>query len=664
MKVSVVSVFRNIGLVIAAMMVTHAASAGIAERAIRKNVAGIDVVVYPTAVKDVVSILGSLQVGGGLVAGQNPVVAEVTGSLLTEGTVRQDKFAIANQLESVAASVRFQPNDPRVMVMGRALKKDLPLVIGLLAEQLRTPAFSEEEFLKTKEQIVAQLRSALDEPEVHATEALSAAIYPAGHPNRLVPVQERLAALERLTVAEVRAFHKKYYGPKGMRLVFVGDVDASLIYAQITKAFGGWSGGFEVSRSVQPPSSPAKNELSVVLPGKSSAAVLLAQRTGLREMDADALALDVGTAILGSGFSGRLMSTVRYKEGLTYGIGADLKDHTFVDGTWFVFSSFNPALLDKGVASIRREVQRWWQDGVTAEELAARKASMIGRYQTAFGNTFSIAGQIVETLDRGRGLDWLDQYPKAIQALTLEQVNGAIRKHLDPKKMVLVKAGTLTEGGPAAATPAATSFDRAAAVQRLDMRLAEMDAFVARMDAEVQKLSSGGAPPPVEALQKLESKYPRPKFADLVPDARRVIQQSPSDDGALSAIRVLLLGVRGAPGGDEAAALETGKEVSPLLTRHFAKSDRIIDLGFQIAFPGRVETGAFWEAIYEGAEKPRTKAMAAIFAAQNYFEAVDKGDLPSAQATALRNRGKELANIVKTKYAAEKIGLDSFARPE
>ena len=56
-----------------------------------------------------------------------------------------------------------------------------------------------------------------------------------------------------------------------------------------------------------------------------------------------------------------------------------------------------------------------------------------------------MSAAIIGTVERGVGLAWLDNYPQAIQSVTLEQVNGAIRKYVDPQKMVLVKAGTFSK---------------------------------------------------------------------------------------------------------------------------------------------------------------------------------------------------------------------------
>jgi zinc protease len=54
-----------------------------------------------------------------------------------------------------------------------------------------------------------------------------------------------------------------------------------------------------------------------------------------------------------------------------------------------------------------------------------------------------MAGTILATLNRDLQLSFIDQYPSRVNALTKDQVNGAIKKHLNPEKMVLIKAGTV-----------------------------------------------------------------------------------------------------------------------------------------------------------------------------------------------------------------------------
>jgi zinc protease len=54
-----------------------------------------------------------------------------------------------------------------------------------------------------------------------------------------------------------------------------------------------------------------------------------------------------------------------------------------------------------------------------------------------------MASALLMAVNRGYDVDWLDDFPSKVKALTLEQVNGAIRKYLNPNQMFLVKAGTM-----------------------------------------------------------------------------------------------------------------------------------------------------------------------------------------------------------------------------
>jgi len=435
--------YKTLWMACIGMVVVSTASAGIADHVVRTKAGGVDLIIYPMGVKDVVTIGGTLPAGDSYAAGGNIAAASLTGMLLDKGTTKHDKFAIARQLDDVGAQLGFEVGQQTVSIAGKSLKKDVPMVIRLLAEELRTPAFSAEECAKAKTQFEGQMRPVLENTNYRAKDAFSRVVYGEGNPNRLIELPKWIAAAQSLRLEEIKAFHKKYYGPAHLTLVFVGDVDAKVIRSEVAKAFGSWSGGVDVEREAKAGESAARREEKVSLKDKTSVSVVLGQATGLRYQDADTLALRVGTAILGSGFTGRLMHTVRDKEGLTYGIGASVADDTFVSGSWLISATFAPALLDKGIASTRRELDKWWQGGVTADELAARKTNMIGQYQVGLATTEGMAGAILQTVSRGKPLSWLDELPKAIDALTVDRVNAVISKHLDPAKMVLVEAGTL-----------------------------------------------------------------------------------------------------------------------------------------------------------------------------------------------------------------------------
>jgi zinc protease len=417
--------------------------AAAAENGNRSQVAGIDLITYHTDVKEVVVILGSLPAGDAMAESRNIAIPTLAGMMLDRGTKSLDKFAIADQLDNVGAEIAFSVGTQSLEVRAKCLKKDLPLVIGLIAAELRTPALQLPEFNKAKQQFVGALEASAQNTEARVQEAFGRAIFPQGHPNRPHTVSDYEAAAQAATLDELRDFHAKYYGPAHMTLVVVGDVDAPETQTEIGKAFSGWTGGQDFVRPATPAALSAARDVSVPLADKPSVSVIIGQPTGLRYKDPDALALHVGTAIFGRGFTGRLMGIVRDKEGLTYNISAAVSEDSIVDGSWAISASFAPALLEKGLASTRRELDKWWRNGVTDQELAARKQGLVGGYLVGLSTTAGLANAILTDVQRGYGVSRLEQFPEAVNALTRDQVNSAIKNHLNPSVMVLVKAGSV-----------------------------------------------------------------------------------------------------------------------------------------------------------------------------------------------------------------------------
>jgi zinc protease len=420
-----------------------AARANMVDNSHRSSPAGIDLITYQTSVKDVVVILGAMPAGDAMAGSSNIAVPTLTGMMLDRGTKTQDKFSIANALENVGAEISFGVGTQSLEIRAKCLKKDLPLVLGLIAAELRTPAFQAAEFTKAKQQFAGGLQDSLQNTEARAQEAFARTIFPEGHPNHPHTAAEYITAAKSVTIDQVKAFHAKYIGPKHFTLVLAGDVPVEEAETEIAKDFAGWTGGEDYIRPTAPAAPVAANEISVPLKDKPSVTVILGEASGLKYHDPDSLPLRVGTAILGHGFTGRLMGTVRDREGLTYNIGAAMAEDSIADGSWHISASFAPALLEKGLASTRKVLDSWWQDGITDAELGARKQGLVGGYFVGLSTTEGLAGAILTSVQRGYDVAWLDGYPEAIKTMTREQVNKAIRAHLDPKTMVLVEAGSV-----------------------------------------------------------------------------------------------------------------------------------------------------------------------------------------------------------------------------
>jgi zinc protease len=430
-----------------ACLLTPALRAGVADSSVRQTVAGIDVVATKTGVKDVVTIRGSIPAGDNRSPESNAAIATLAGAMLDKGTTKHDKFQISQLLGDVGATIGFSVSNSALMISAKCLRKDVPLVLSLIAEQLRSPAFSAEEFTKLKTQIAGGVKRNLESTDFRAADGFSRAVYPVGHPNRDASPDEILAATQKATLEEVKAFHAKYYGPVEAKLVIVGDVEPAAVQAEIGKHFAGWTGGVATTKPAKAGSVDVPRDQTIAMPEKTNVTVVWGQSTKLRYNEPDTMALRLGTAILGSGFTGRLMASIRDKEGLTYGIGSYVANDTFVDGDWRIEGNFAPALLDKGLASTKRELTEWHKNGVTDAELTRAKGDFVGSYKVGLSTTTGMATVILNTMNRELPLTFIDEFGNKVNALTKDQVNKAIKTHLNPDAMVVVKAGTLLAPG-------------------------------------------------------------------------------------------------------------------------------------------------------------------------------------------------------------------------
>ena len=416
----------------------------IAPRVKRRTVAGIDTLTLATSIKEVVTVRGVMNAGDIFNPPGNSAIADLTAGMLDQGTVKRDKFAIAELLEQAGATLNFSTGSHTLNFSGKCLRRDLPLVLELLAEQLRTPRFDSAEFEKLKKQAIGQYRRQMEDTDFRAQGAFSRAIFPAGHPNRPPADDQYIAEIEAATLDQLKAFHAANYGTVGTRIVVVGDVGDAIVDRALTQGFSGWTGGRSLPSVAKAPSIAQGRTERIAMPGKTSVSLVIGQPSGLRYTDPDYQNLNMATSVFGSGFfSARLLDIIRNREGLTYGIGASLGGDTYADGSWSIHATFAPELLEKGIAATQRELRRFHNDGLTAEELATFKVTLTGSYKVALATTGGLAGTLLNALQRGYGVEWVDEFPRRVQGLTLADVNGAIKRHVDPEKMVMVLAGTL-----------------------------------------------------------------------------------------------------------------------------------------------------------------------------------------------------------------------------
>ena len=420
-------------------------SSSFASRTHRYQLAnGLTLLVLENHANPTFSLSGYVRAGEFFSPADKSNLASVVSGMLSKGTARRSKLEIAEQLESAGARLGFASNTFTASVSGQSLSRDLPLIISTLAEELREPAFPEDELEKMKQRYVASIREDLDDTRTRAYERMSQLVFSPENPFYRLPAETAIAHLEAISATDLKAFHQRYYGMESSLLVVVGDVFPDKVYELVEQHFGDWQGApaAEIGLPVTPLQTEAKREI-VAMKDKPNCDIIIGHASRLRRSNPDYLAAIIGNNALGhSTLSSRLGLKVRDEMGLTYGISSGFRSG-IGDGPFTIGVTVAPQDIELAIDTTLEIVQDFITNGITEEELTDEQSSVIGSYKIGLATNAGIAGQIVSAELFGLGVEYLDEFPSLIAALTKPEIDEAVRTYIHPEVATTVIAGTL-----------------------------------------------------------------------------------------------------------------------------------------------------------------------------------------------------------------------------
>ncbi|MBC7883654.1 MAG: insulinase family protein [Anaerolineae bacterium] len=419
----------------------------IAERVQRTQLAnGATLVVLENHATPSVAIRGTLLAGAYFEPTDKRGLAGITAAMLERGTLKRSKLQIAQSLESVGASVSFSGDTFSVNIGGRSLAKDLPMVLSTLAEELREPAFPAEELEKIKSTSIVAIRERRLNTGFRSYQRFVNLDYPKDSPFYVPENDTLIASVQAITVADVRKYYQEHFGGRSLILTVVGDVSGSDVAKQFTEGFQDFQGPKDLQITViDPPLPTTTKRESVVVTDKASVDIIMGIPASLRRNSPDYFpALFANSALGQSTISSRLGLQVRDKEGLTYGIGSSFSSPSLAGGPWSITLSANPNNVEQSIRSAKGVLEEYVQKGMRPDELADEKSSAIGRFQVGLSTNAGLAASLLNSEFYKLGPNFLDQVPQILSAVTLEEVNTAIRKYFHPDLLTVVTAGDYT----------------------------------------------------------------------------------------------------------------------------------------------------------------------------------------------------------------------------
>ena len=371
--------------------------------------------------------------------------ASMAGAMLMRGTTKRTRQQIQDELDRLKARVNVFGGATQATATVETTRDNLPAVLRLVGEILRQPAFPAAEFELLKQEQLAAIEQQKSEPTQVSMTAFNRHLgpYPKGDVRYTRTPDEQLADVAAVTLEQATRFYNDFYGASNAQLTVVGDFDQKEVAAIVNDVFGTWKSPRAFKRV---PSLfkdvPAVNQ-SFATPDKANAFFVAGFNFKLRDDHADYPALVLGNYMLGGGFlSSRLATRIRQKDGLSYGVGSGLNVSPLDEWARFTASAiYAPQNAEKLEAAFKDEIRKMLADGFTAEEVAAAKTGYLQSRQVSRAQDNELAGRLNNFLFLDRTLSWDAELEKKIAALTPDQINAAMRRHLNPAAITIMKAG-------------------------------------------------------------------------------------------------------------------------------------------------------------------------------------------------------------------------------
>jgi zinc protease len=370
---------------------------------------------------------------------------EFVAEMLNKGTAKHTRQQIKDEFDRLKANVFIGGGATQSFINLTTTKPNLTEALNLLMEVLKEPVFPVDEFEKLKNEKLAQIEANRSEPQPIALTKIQQHInpFPKSDPRYISTFDEDVADIKSLTLDEVKKFYKDFYGSNNATMSLVGDIDAAEVKNIITSQLGQWNSAQPYARLINKAAAVKTINESIETPDKANAFFLASFNFEMRDDNPDYPALVLGNFMLGGGFlNSRLATRIRQKEGLSYGVGSQFNAGTLDPiGTFTAFAIYAPQNAEKLEKAFNEEIVKVITEGFTPEEIAAAKSGWSQSRTVTRAQDGSLAGTLNNYLFTKRNLSWDESFEKTVMALTPEQINAAMKKHIQPDRINIVKAG-------------------------------------------------------------------------------------------------------------------------------------------------------------------------------------------------------------------------------
>lgn len=371
---------------------------------------------------------------------------ELMADMLERGTRKHSRQEIQDKLAKLSSSIGFTTEVGLLMVNVQAKRAGLAETIDLLTEILRQPTFPEQELDLLKAEQCDALHKQQTDPFRLGLREMQRKLNPKPRDNPLYlpTLDEEIEQVKATTLAQVKELYEKQVSAQAGEVAVIGDFDAETTLKQLGVLFKDWTCEVKHRRIPRPAQPDVKGERIVLnTPDKANAIYGAGMTFEVGDAHPDFVALDVGNFMYGGGsLSSRLGNRVRQKEGLSYGVQSVFNASPRDPAARFVtFAITNPKNIDKLDTAVADELTKYLDNGPSLQEMSDAQRAYLESKKVGRTRDSELALQMINALSLNRPFAFYAEQEKKALEIGPEDVKNAFRKHIDPKRLVIIRAG-------------------------------------------------------------------------------------------------------------------------------------------------------------------------------------------------------------------------------
>ena len=394
---------------------------------------GIVVLVVENSAVDLVSAKLFVRYGAQVETPEQAGLVHLVSSVITKGTVNFSAQEIAEQVESMGASLTAEANADYLLLSLKAIASDFPSLLKLSAEILRCPSFPPSEIELERHLTIQAIKSQQERPFALGYDRLQALLFgehPYGLP--LLGFSHTVAQLEQ---GDLQAYHQRYVQPQNLVVSIAGKISYAQALQLVDELLGDWSCTSEAVPVVASPQPQAPTTERISQNNQQAIIMLGYPAVGVHSANYPAMRL-IAT-YLGSGLSSRLFVELREKRGLAYEVSAF---YPTLQWASLLVAYMGTATSNVAVAleGLQAECDRLAQQPLTEAELQLAKNKLLGQYALS-KQTNSQLAQIYGLYEcLGLGAEFDQQFVAQVDAVSAESLQAVAQECFRQPTVVVV----------------------------------------------------------------------------------------------------------------------------------------------------------------------------------------------------------------------------------